>query len=74
MRSPLGERGAARVRVREGEGGAARQLGEAALGCAAPLPTPPYIGGRLGLGEGPVSPPCLGSQAKSLVDSGLGLS
>ena len=46
VRSPLGERGAARVRVREGEGVRLGNLGRQHKGVPHPSPPPPYIGGR----------------------------
>ena len=58
--SPPGKRGAARVwwRRRWCAGGMGRQP----QGWCAPLPSPPYIGGRLGLGQGAGRPPLLAPQ------------
>ena len=53
-----GERGAARVWVEE-EVVRRGVWGGSLKGGAPPLPSPPYIGGRLGLGQGAGRPPLL---------------
>ena len=56
-----GERGAARVWVEEEVVRRGGLWGGSLKGVAPPLPSPPYIGGRLGLGQG-AGPPLLAPQ------------